>query len=482
MNMLNSKNLIKWISMLLVLSMLFAFAGCNKGNKATSSDDIKYGDDEDYNIDDDDDTVTINKEQKSTKGNKAASYDNPNIKHTFKIDENKKKAFLESVPKNLKGQEVTILVWWNPFNYEKKKWEKFTAATGIKIKPIYVTGDNYLQRLASLKAAGNSPDIAAITAGNYPNAIMQNYFQPLSAGIKNYDPAVYDVDSMNLLKWNGVEYGAIIKGTTYITMGIMAFNADVFKKYGVKDPNTLWQEGNWNWETFVSTATEIQKKSSLTAFTADYQGFRLIQTCGEDAVSINGGKLTNNTGSKNYRNAYKWLNDLQMGGQYKVGDFSLNLDGFKAGKSAMYIGENWAFQKGERFENTSFTLGYAPLPCPKGSKTVIAADAQLWGFPVGAKHTTAAGYVLEYWQNPAFNEVGSEIWLNDSVAAFCDWMWSQPKNFKISEGIIDYGGDYEWGTYAFECASAGGDKLDSTIDKWSGVIDANIKKIYKEFG
>ncbi len=480
--MLNAKNLSKMISMLLAICMLFTFAGCGKAVSDTSSDEqINYGD-EDYEIDDGDDTVVVDKENKTTKRNNAASYNNSNTKHTFTIDETKKESFLESVPKNLSGQEVSILVWWNPFDYEKKKWERFTAATGIKIKPIYVTGDAYLQRLASLKAAGNSPDIAAITSGTYPSAIMQNYFQPLSAGIKNYDPAVYDVDSMNLLKWNGVQYGAIIKGTTYITMGLMVFNADVFKKYGVKDPNALWQEGNWNWDTFVSTASEIQKKSNLVGLTADYQGFRLVQTCGEDAVTIKNGKISNNTSSKTYRDAYKWVNDLQMIGQYKVADFSLNLAGFKAGKSAMYVGENWSLQKGERFENTSFTLGYAPLPSPKGKQITIPSDAQLWGFPVGAKHTTAAGYVLEYWQNPAFNEVGNEIWLNDSVAAFCDWMWSQPKSFKISQGIINYGGDYEWGTYAYECASAGKDKLDSTMDKWSGVIDSNIKKISKEFG
>ena len=240
--MLNAKNLSKMISMLLAICMLFTFAGCGKAVSDTSSDEqINYGN-EDYEIDDGDDTVVVDKENKTTKKNNAASYNNSNTKHTFTIDETKKESFLESVPKDLNGQEVSILVWWNPFDYEKKKWERFTAATGIKIKPIYVTGDAYLQRLASLKAAGNSPDIAAITSGTYPSAIMQNYFQPLSAGIKNYDPAVYDVDSMNLLKWNGVQYGAIIKGTTYITMGLMVFNADVFKKYGVKDPNALFQQ------------------------------------------------------------------------------------------------------------------------------------------------------------------------------------------------------------------------------------------------
>lgn len=480
--MSNYRYLKRFMSLAVALCMLCSFAGCN--NKPVSSDvsDIIYGDEDYVDDEDGDDTVTVDKENKTVKKNNAASYDDSNIKHTFTIDENKKEGFLDSVPKDLSGQEVTVLAWWNKFDYETKKLDKFTQKTGIKIKWIYVTGDDYMQRLASLKASGNSPDIAGITAGTFPNAIMQDYFQPVTEGISTFDPAVYDVDSMNKFKWNDKHYGVITKGTTYITMALMMYNADMFKKYGVKDPHTLWQENNWNWDTFLQTATEIQKKSGVAGVTAGYHGFRLAQTCGEDAVKVDNGKITNNTGSKTYRDAYKWINELQPNGQYKVADFTIQREGFLNGKAAMLVEENWALQKGERFSNTSFTLGYAPLPCPKGKQLVIPSDAQLWGFPVGAKHTKAAGYVLQYWQNPAYNEVGYEIWLNGSVAAFCDWLWTQPKVFKVSEGIINYGGDYKWSTFSFENSGAGSDKLDSVMDKWSGVIEANIKKINKEFG
>jgi ABC-type glycerol-3-phosphate transport system substrate-binding protein len=68
------------------------------------------------------------------------------------------------------------------------------------------------------------------------------------------------------------------------------YNADLFDKYGVTSPHKLWQDGKWNWDTFVSTAQEIQKKSKVIACTAGYQGYRLAQTGGEDAVAIKNGK------------------------------------------------------------------------------------------------------------------------------------------------------------------------------------------------
>lgn len=476
----------KTLAKLLKLSLLFLLCGlmvfgtvcCSKDT--TSSGSVLYGNDEDEEFDDDDDSVTVTKKNAVGGGSTAATY-NDNLKRSYTIDEKGKQNFLDSVPKSLSGQEVTILVWWPAFEFETKKMENFTKKTGIKVKFVYASSDNYMQKLSALKAQDNSPDIACITVGNYPSAIMQKYFKPLSAGKLKYDKSVYDLDSMNLLKWNNEYYGAIYKGTTHITMGLLMYNADLFSKYGVTDPHTLWQQNKWNWDTFVKTGQEIQSKSGVRALTAEYQGYRLAQTCGQDAISFSNGKLVNNLSNSTYRNAYKWLNDLGLDGQYKIVDFGLNRNGFMDGKSAMMVEETWALQTGERYEKLPFTLGYAPLPC-QTTKTIVPCDAQLWGFPVGSKHTEAAAYVLEYWMNPKFDEAGYNLWTNDSVASFCDWLWEQPKVFKVCEGIINYGGDYKWTTFQYECASSGKANVDSVMDKWSNVIDGNLKKIYSEFG
>lgn len=474
------------VCIIISMLMIFGMAGC----KSTKNVDYGSSDDEWETIESE---IVVNADNGGTNQNKvvkkktsgksgaAAEYNDNEIKRKYKADAKSKENFLDKVPSNLKGKTVKILTWWPTLEFEKKKMEVFTKKTGIKINWIYAKGDEYMQKLSALKTAGNSPDIACVRVENYPSAIMQNYFKPLSAGNLKYDKNVYDLESMNLLKWNGQYYGAIFKGTTHITMGLLMYNADLFSKYGVTDPHTLWKKGTWNWNQFVKTGQEIQKKSGVTALTAEYQGFRLAQTCGQDAVKIVNGKLTNNTANKDYRDAYKWINDLSLEGQYKIADFGLNRDGFMNGKSAMMVEETWALQTGERYKDNSFTIGYAPLPC-KTTETVIPCDAQLWGFPVGSKNTDAAAYALEYWMNPLYDEAGYNLWVNDSAAAFCDWLWTQKKVFKVSEGVIDYGGDYKWSSFQFELSSGGKANVDSNMDKWSSVIEGNIKKIYKEFG
>lgn len=487
--MLNAKKIRAAIAVLLMVCLLFTLSGCggkptaeNKGTtvgsttSALNRGDEGFGDDDD---DGDDDSVSVTKRVQNNAS--VAIGDNYEFEEGFDysnvVDEKAKQEFVNKIPTNLKGQTVTIMTWWPTLPYEKAKMDKFTKNTGIKIKWLYVDSANYMQQLSALKMQGNAPDIACITAGQYPQAIMSDYFQPITNGKLNLNDSMYDKASMKQLAWNGKEYGVIVKGGSHVTMGLMMFNADMFKKYGVTDPYTLWKQGKWTWDTMVSTGKEIQQKSNVkAALTCEYHFFRLEQTCGEDAVMIKNGKLVNNLSSKNYRDAYKFACNLTEKGQYKIANAGLNRDGFMSGQAAMMVEESWALQTGERYEDCSFTIGYAPLPC-KTNKTVVPSDAQLWGFPVGAKHLEAASYALEYWMNPKYDEADTQLWVNESAASFVNWLWEQPKVFKTCEGIINYGGDYKWADYQRDTLGAPSN-VDSTMDRWSKIIDANIKKIY----
>ncbi|MGN0556782.1 MAG: ABC transporter substrate-binding protein, partial [Acutalibacteraceae bacterium] len=477
------------LAAMLIACMMFAFTSCgetNTGDTSKTKSTHKVGDADFGDSDDDEDTVVneggVSVTKKNTSGGGSAFVDNgqyggKDFNYSDTIDEEGKAAFLKKVPKSLKGQTVTIMIWWPTLPFEKAKMETFTKETGIKIKWLYVH-DNYMSQLSALKMQRNAPDIAAITGSAYPTAIIQDYFQPITNGKLHLNDKMYDKASMQQLAWGGKQYGVLVKGTSHTMMGFMLYNADMFKKAGVTDPYTLYSKGNWNWDTFVSTSQQIQKKAKITAaVTCEYHAIDLVGTCGEDAVAMKNGKLVNNIKSKTYRDCYKWINDLTSSGQYKILNAGLNRDSFMSGKTAMMIENSWALQKGERYENLSFSLGYVPLPCPKGKKQVVSATPQLWGFPVGAKHIEAASYALEYWMNPAYDEAGSQVWINNSAAAFINSLWEMPKVNRLFEGIITYGGDYKYVYFTSEMLS-GKANVDSLCDKWSNIIDSNLKKIY----
>lgn len=445
----------------------------------------QVGDDTDDEFgDDDDDYIEIQPTGNgSGSGNGNAADHDDNKVPGVQEDAEGAKSFLESVPKNLAGSKVEILVWYKVLDWMVDKMQRFEDATGIDVEFVYADETNYLNKLASMKASGNAPEIACIRPNNYPLSILQDYFMPLTDEDMDVDSSIYDLDTMKSLAWDGKNYGYIAYKSTMTNYGILLYNQDLFDKYGVKTPYTMWREGNWDWDAFVQMAQDIQSNSGVRALTAEYHGYLLSLTAGEDSVAMKNGKLANNAASSKLRDAYRWLNNLKLNGQYKVLDQGLNSAGFISGQAVMYVADSWTLQAGERFGNLPFTLGYAPLPSPKGSATMVPASIQQWGYPVGSGDHEAAKYVMEWWMNPTYNNEKESMWLNSSVASFMAEVSQMSLVPLLSRGVIEFGGDYSWfDHYNIDVANTGAGNVDSALDSWKSVIENNLNKIYKEFG
>lgn len=480
--------IIKFISIIMTLCLLTSFfVGC--GKKAVTSENVGSDlignaddyDDDDVNVDDEETTTTTSGNSSnnvaSSSGGKQTT---GNASQTYHQDENKKKDFLASIPKSLKGKTVKILIWWNPGVAETAKMKEFTEKTGINVKFITTGSGEYSQKLSSMIAQNNSPDLACIMQEQYPSLIMQDYFQPISNGKLDLKDSIYDMDTMNKFKYKNQYYGAMIKGSTMVTFNVMLFNADYFSQAGVKTPYQYWQEGNWNWDTFVQCAQEIQQKNKKikAAITGEYQCNQLIGTANTDPVKFDNGKIINNCSDTKLLDAWNFLHDLSE--KYKILDVGINNRGFYTGETALSVNGNYVMQKGDSLEkNMVYKWGYAPLPSPKGQTLTVSSSVKLWGFPMGSKNTEAASYALRYWLDSTYDVKGYETWVNTSVADFNAWLWEQPKSFDNYIGIVNYGGNYKWSSMTAELA--GSSDVKSTLDSWSKVIDANIEKINKEF-
>ena len=493
---MKNNSIVRFLALLMVFCIMsFSFAGCKKDSNDASSTDVNgnllIGDATDTDDDDDDVTsggsagvVSGSKGNTVSQGNTGGgTTGKPNENH--QIDEGKKKTFLESVPKSLSGQTVRVLIWWPAGATEKAKAAAFEKATGIKIKFVQtsVGSGPYYQKLSALKAQNSAPDLACILQESFPQAIMQDYFQPLSAGKLDLSDSIYDKNTMEQFKWNNKYYGAMIKSSTMVTFNVCFFNKDIFKKANVTNPYDLWQKGQWNWDTLVSTSQELMKKNSKlsAAITGDYGANFLVQTAGTDAVKFNNGKIINNCSDPLLSTAWKFLNDLS--GKYKV--FSgVGYSSFFSRDIPMLFTGNYIAQRGDTLDKQAkFSWGYAPLPCPKGQKTVVSSMAKLWGFPVGAKNTEAASYWLRYWLDSSFDPADAPLWSDKSAGllSFNDWLWEQNKQFNNYQGIVNYGGNYTWEQMCNALAS-GSDKVDSNLKAWSGTINSNINKLMKDFG
>jgi len=529
--MKNLKTIVKHIALLLALCLVFGMAGCGEKEIVVSDpeadNNILYGNAVDTEDGDDADVTEDGTANNNGTGNNASGGSTSGSGNTgnglvsqggsaggnsgnglvsqggsaggnsggskpsgtvgtpsqnYRPDVEETKSFLESVPKNLKGTTVRVLIWWTPGVTESAKAAAFEKATGIKIKFVQTgLGGEYTTKLSSLIQQKNSPDLACIGQENFPALIMQNNFQTLDVAKLNLKDPIYDIDTMNTFKYDGKYYGAMVKSSTMITFYSTFFNRDMFKKYGVKNPYELWQEGNWNWETFVSTAQDIKKKAGLSnAVACDYGAYYIVQSAGTDPVKFNNGKIINNCKDPMLETAWKFKNELKT--KYNIMDGSGSHSSFMGGNTAMLLTGNYIAQRGDVLDKQAkFDWAMAPIPCPKGQKTIVPGAVKLWGIPRGAKNAEAAGYWLRYWLDANFDPVDKPLWSNEEATTFNNWLWEQPKQFTNFTGIVSYGGNYSWETMSNDLSNAG-DNIRSVLDSWSGTIDKNIEKIEKEFG
>ena len=399
------------------------------------------------------------------------------VESTYEVDEDAKEKFFKSVPASLKGKTVRVLIWWKPGVTESKKAEVFEKRTGIKIKFVTCgSGDAYYTKLAALIGQDNAPDLACITQSNFPNAVIQNYFEPLSVGKLDLNDKIYDKQTMDYFKWNDKYYGAMVKSSTMITFYCCFFNKSLYN--GMENPYDLWQANKWNWDTLVSSTQKVMSanKNLKAGIVGDYSCHFFAQTSGADLVEFNNGKIINNCNNADILKGYQKLSELKN--KEKILTTGTNYQQFVAGQAALLFTGNYIMQTGDIIDQTvKFDWGVVPMPSPAGSKTVIPSSVKLWGFSRGAKNTEAASYWLRYWLDESFDEEGYNLWTNEEAKVFNNWLWEQDKQFINWTGIVEFGGNYKSDNVITELVNAEPSSMKAEIDKWSSVIDSNIKNI-----
>lgn len=206
---------------------------------------------------------------------------------------------VESVDKKIKW-----LAWWD-IDETSAACELFKAQYGIPeegndaygaefANEIFVWtnvayGDRY-DRLGQLVAAGDSPDIFPFEIGYFPLSAIMNMFQPIDGIVDTTteDWAEYR-ETMDHFMWGGKNWCAIMNVEPNV---VLYYRRSVCEDAGLEDPWTLYENGEWTWDKFLSMADTFQNsgdgKYVIDGWNiADY----FIATTGVPMVGIEDGKL-----------------------------------------------------------------------------------------------------------------------------------------------------------------------------------------------
>lgn len=233
---------------------------------------------------------------------------------------------------------------------------------------ITVPWGEYVQTLSVRQLGGSAPDIAWAADTHLQAFLAGDILRDISAirtdGDTNYDFSDFTPSSLDLVTQNDRLYGIPFS----VPPTFIMYNEDLFEEAGLSTPYTLWQEGNWNFETFLEAVVAITDKGrGVYGYPAiEPNGFMLLAShifwgYGAEPFSDDLSEFTLN--SPESRDAMQYIWDLYN--EYDVLPVPGEMEprsGFNSGRLAMARASVSDLNRADMTGNVDFNWSIAPLP------------------------------------------------------------------------------------------------------------------------
>ena len=269
------------------------------------------------------------------------------------------------------------------------------------------SGSVYYEKLGTLIASDESPDICLKDAFLYPGTVSKNMFEPLD-----------DYIDMNTPLWEGMI--PIIESYSYkgqhfyyphmtTTMYALNYNKKTFEENDLTDPYELYLKNEWTWDAWRELMTQFCNKSedNVGFFTTNHTITSFIATTGVPLVSATSEGVSNNFQSPEVTRAMSFLEQLcregltygkEFGNWIDPSQFPLYSDKLLftcTEPEWSYISESTATQDKKGWEDdildTPSDFSFVPFPRDPNADAYYT-EFDTYGFlvPKGAKNINGA--------------------------------------------------------------------------------------------
>ena len=402
------------------------------------------------------------------------------------MDKNVKDKILGMFTPAMKGKTATILIHFQAES-DTPRLQQMQEETGVKIKFQICDLKDYGTRLSALINASAAPDICYMTGSHWPSLVIKGFMQDLTATKQDTNMDIFDQQLMQAYKWNGKQYGIITKNSTEGHFQVTYYNKTIFNRLGVTDPGTLWKQGKWNWNTFLECAKAVNDPNNGVWGCELYASHTFLCTSGMPIVSVNDGEIVNNLDKQPIIDAWNFVNKLHHVDKVTTGLAGADTN-FATGKSVMMVGMNWMWGTVEPIGGTTKDdWGVVPAPCSPDITPVAISSSRAACFPVGSRNPDLGLAAYVYWcsndvyKDPDDVEDQPANYPANEIQELTAALWDMPKVMDVSQGIVEYGGEYSEWDFSFDVFQAGMSGISTNISKWKTAIDVNIKRIMTEF-
>lgn len=313
------------------------------------------------------------------------------------------------------------------------------------------SGDAYFEKLGSLIASDDSPDIVTKDAFMFPGTVSRGMFTPLDQYIDYTTPLWADMaEIIESYGYQGKHYYYPHRLTTSYALN---YSKKTIEENNLPDPYELYKNGEWTWDAWRNMMLQFcdRDEDNIGIYTTDTTLTPLIATTGTVLIDVKSdGTITNNIADPNVTRAmgfYETLNRdgvmyaKQLGDWVSPQTFATNCDKllFLAMEPEWsYIAETEQLQNPSGVESdihdTVSEFAFVPWPRdPEADQYYQAYDTYGFLIPKGAKNMTGAIDFINLFRVYDTDPAVIEQVRNDHIA---------PEPITYTEG--KYAGERRW--------------------------------------
>lgn len=268
------------------------------------------------------------------------------------------------------------------------------------------SGTAYFEKMGTMIAADDSPDIVRYEWKSFPNGMSKNLYEALDNDIDLNSPLWSGMANIaEDFAYNGKHYYYPYRVTTNYALN---YNRAALDEYSLPDPYDLYMENNWTWDTFKQLLIDWCNADENHIGYAGEGGMSFIATTGTTLISVQpDGSVVNNIKDINVSRAMEFCSSLYHDGlvhQGELGDWISPQTWAQNSYQLLFLGMNpeWTYsaaaeviQNKQGVENdicnTVSDFAFVPFPRdPDSDRYSIAYDSFGYLVAKGAKNKKGA--------------------------------------------------------------------------------------------
>lgn len=272
------------------------------------------------------------------------------------------------------------------------------------------SGAAYYEKLATLVAADDSPDLLTYEPLAFPYGVSKNMFEPLDEHFNIDDPLWADMKPMiEEYEFGGKHYYFPHRMVTKYSLN---YNRKTVERAGLTDPYDLYRAGEWTWDAWREMMIEFcnQDNANIGFYATSTMLEAFVNTTGTSLIDVApDGTITNNIQSTSVTRAIEYLaelgrNSLLYPADHPYGDWVSPQIWAPASDKILFLGmePEWTYiaateqlQNPQGVDNDIFNtpsdLAFVPFPRDPQADAYYASTGTFgYMIPKGAKNMAGA--------------------------------------------------------------------------------------------